>query len=55
LAAAYAEAGRQTDALRQAASVRELNPRFESADFGSLLRKPELRTKLAAALNKAGL
>src|SRR5881394_2576488 len=43
LAAAYAEAGRQTDALRQAASVRELNPRFESADFGSLLRKPELR------------
>jgi adenylate cyclase len=55
LAAAYAEAGRQTDARRQAASVRELNPRFESADFGSLLRKPELRTKLAAALNKAGL
>jgi len=55
LAAAYAEAGRQTDARRQAASVRELNPRFESADFGSLLRNPELRTKLAAALNKAGL
>jgi adenylate cyclase len=55
LAAAYAEAGRQTDAVRQAASVRELNPRFDSADFGSLLRKPELRTKLAAALNKAGL
>jgi adenylate cyclase len=55
LAAAYAEAGRQADALRQAASVRELDPRFDSADFGSLLRKPELRTKLAAALNKAGL
>jgi adenylate cyclase len=55
LAAAYAEAGRQTDALRQAASVRKSNPRFDSADFGSLLRKPELRTKLAAALNKAGL
>jgi adenylate cyclase len=55
LAAAYAEAGRQADAVRQAASVRELNPRFDSADFGSLLRKPELRTKLAAALNKAGL
>jgi adenylate cyclase len=55
LAAAYAEAGRQADARRQAASVRELNPRFESADFGSLLRNPQLRTKLAAALNKAGL
>ncbi len=55
LAAAYAEAGRQADALRQAAAVRELHPRFDSADFGSLLRKPELRTKLAAALSKAGL
>ena len=55
LAAAYAEAGRQADALRQAASVRELDPRFDSADFGSLLRKPELRTKLGAALKKAGL
>jgi len=55
LAAAYAEAGRKADALRQAAAVRELHPRFDSADFGSLLRKPELRTKLAAALSKAGL
>jgi hypothetical protein len=35
--------------------VRELDPRFDSADFGSLLRKPELRAKLAGALNKAGL
>ena len=55
LAAAYAEAGRQADAVRQAETVRGINPRFDSADFGSLLRKPELRTKLAGALNKAGL
>jgi adenylate cyclase len=55
LAAAYAEAGRQADATRQAQMVRTIDPRFDSADFGSLLRKPELRTKLTAALNKAGL
>ena len=55
LAAAYAEAGRQADAARQTATVRAIDPRFDSADFGSLLRRPELRAKLAAALNKAGL
>lgn len=55
LAAAYAQAGRQADAARQAATVRQIDPRFDSADFGSLLRKPELRAKLTAALNKAGL
>jgi adenylate cyclase len=55
LAAAYAQAGRQADAARQTETVRQLDPRFDSADFGSLMRKPELRTKLAAALNKAGL
>jgi adenylate cyclase len=55
LAAAYAQAGRQADAERQTKMVRTIDPRFGSADFGSLLRKPELRTKLAAALNKAGL
>ena len=55
LAAAYAQAGRQADAVRQAETVRGLNPRFDSADFGSLLRKPELQTKLAGALAKAGL
>jgi predicted Zn-dependent protease len=55
LAAAYAQAGRQADTVRQAKTVRELDPRFDSADFGSLLRKPELRAKLAGALNKAGL
>ena len=55
LAAAYAEAGRQADAARQAETVRGLNARFDSADFGSLLRKPDLRAKLASALAKAGL
>jgi adenylate cyclase len=55
LAAAYEQAGRQADAARQAQTVRAINPRFDSAEFGSLLRKPELRAKLAAALKKAGL
>ncbi len=55
LAAAYAQAGRQTDAIMQAAAVRRIDPRFETADFGSLMRKPELREKLVAALKKAGL
>jgi adenylate cyclase len=55
LAAAYAQAGRQTDAARQTATLKRIDPRFDSADFGSLLRKPELRAKLAAAMQKAGL
>jgi class 3 adenylate cyclase/TolB-like protein/Flp pilus assembly protein TadD len=55
LAAAYAQAGRQDDAERQARTVRTIDPRFDSADFGSLLREAQLREKLSAALNKAGL
>ena len=55
LAAAYAAAGRQADATREAAIVRSIDPRFDSGDFGSLFRKAELREKLVAALNKAGL
>jgi adenylate cyclase len=55
LAAAYAAAGRRDDAMRQVQTVRSIDPRFDSADFGSLLRKPELRAKLSAALGKAGL
>lgn len=55
LAAAYAQAGRESDASRQAATVRQVDPRFDSADFGSLLRKPELRARLVAAMKKAGL
>ena len=55
LAAAYAQAGRQSDAVMQVAAVRSIDPRFDSANFGSLMRKPELREKLVAALKKAGL
>ncbi|MBN8978802.1 MAG: tetratricopeptide repeat protein [Rhizobiales bacterium] len=55
LAAAYAEDGQQDKATRQTQEVRTLNPRFDSADFGSLLRKPDLRAKLTAAMVKAGL
>ncbi len=55
LAAAYAAGGRQADAVRQAAAVRSIDPRFAIADFGSLFRKAELREKLVAALKKAGL
>ncbi|MGH6727839.1 MAG: adenylate/guanylate cyclase domain-containing protein [Pseudolabrys sp.] len=55
LAAAYALAGRQDDAARQAATVRQIDPRFDTADFGTLLRNPELRAKLVGAMEKAGL
>jgi TolB-like protein/Flp pilus assembly protein TadD len=55
LAAAYAQAGRQDDAERQARTVRTIDPRFDSADFGSLFHDAHLRQKLSAALNKAGL
>jgi len=55
LAAAYAQAGRQADAARQAETVRGLSPRFSNTEFGSLLRRPELRAKLTGALEKAGL
>jgi class 3 adenylate cyclase/TolB-like protein/Tfp pilus assembly protein PilF len=55
LAAAYAQAGRYDDAERQAAVVRQRFPDFSRDEFGSLLRSPELREKIAAAFKKAGL
>jgi adenylate cyclase len=55
LAAAYAEAGRQDDAARVVRDVHTIDPRFDTADFGSLLKKPDLRTRLTNALEKAGL
>jgi len=55
LAAAYAQAGRQDEAKRQAQTVRKIDPRFDSADFGSLFHNARLREKLGAALKKAGL
>ncbi|MGE5268453.1 MAG: adenylate/guanylate cyclase domain-containing protein [Thiohalocapsa sp.] len=55
LAAAYAEAGRQQEAERQAAEVRRRFPNFLADEFGSLLRDQTQRDKLAASLKKAGL
>jgi class 3 adenylate cyclase/TolB-like protein/Tfp pilus assembly protein PilF len=55
LAAAYAQAGRKDDAERQAAVVRGRFPDFSRDEFGSLLRNPDHREKIAAALEKAGL
>jgi adenylate cyclase len=55
LAAAYTEAGKPDDATRAAASVRKLDPFFNSNSFGSLFRNPEHRAKIASALRKAGL
>lgn len=55
LAAAYAQAGRMDDAHRQATTVRQLYPFFDSADFGSLFRDPKDRDMVVAALQKAGL
>ena len=55
LAAAYAQDGQQDRATRETQEVRTLDPRFDTADFGSLLRKPDLRAKLTAAMSKAGL
>jgi hypothetical protein len=55
LAAAYAQAGRKDDAERQAAIVRQRFPDFSRDVFGSLLRSPDLREKIASAFKKAGL
>ena len=55
LAAAYAVAGRQLEAVRQVDIVRQRFPHFSPEEFGSLLRDPKQREKLAGALKKAGL
>jgi len=55
LAAAYSEAGRPEDAARVAASVRKLDPFFDTSSFGSLFRNPDHQGKIASALRKAGL
>ena len=55
LAAAYAEAGKPEDAARAAATVRKLDPFFDSAGFGSVFRNPEHQAKIASALRNAGL
>ena len=55
LAAAYAEAGREGDSIRQAERVRRLSPHFVSATFGSQLRKREHQDAIVSALRKTGL
>lgn len=55
LAAAYAQLGRQEDAERQSAIVRQRFPAFSREQFGSLLRNPSHREKIALAFKKAGL
>jgi hypothetical protein len=48
-------AGRQPEAVRQVDIVRQRFPHFSPEEFGSLLRDPKQREKLAVALKKAGL
>jgi class 3 adenylate cyclase/TolB-like protein len=55
LAVAYAAAGHEQEAARQADVVRQRFPHFSSEEFGSLLRDPNQREKLTGALKKAGL
>jgi adenylate cyclase len=55
LAAAYAETGRQTEAERQSAIVRQRFPWFSVEEFGSLLRDKKLQEKLHSNLKQAGL
>jgi hypothetical protein len=55
LAVAYAEVGHQEQAERQAELVRQRYPIFSRDRFGSALRDPSQREKLARALKKAGL
>ncbi len=55
LAASYAELGRTADAAREAGVLHRNDPRFESSDAGSLLRRPQDREALRTAFRKAGL
>jgi adenylate cyclase len=55
LAASYAQLGRTADAAREVANVHRLNPIFDRAAFGNLLRRPEDRDLLQSALVAAGL
>ena len=54
LAAVQADAGLREDAARSLAEVRRSTPYFDTASFGSLLRNPDHRQKIIAALEKAG-
>jgi len=55
LAAAYAAAGQDEDAARQAEIVQRRFPAVARSGFGSLLRDDVLRARLNAALERAGI
>jgi adenylate cyclase len=55
LAAAYAQGGRQEDAVREAKMVLKLNPFFEVDSYGTVFRNPEDRAQISEGLRKAGL
>jgi adenylate cyclase len=55
LAAAYAGAGRQADAVKEANAVLKLNPFFEVSAYGTGFRNPADRDKIRDGLRRAGL
>ncbi len=55
LAAAYSEAGRQEDALKTAAELLKLNPRFSAEAYAKIYKDPAVAEQLINALRKAGL
>jgi adenylate cyclase len=55
LAAAYAGAGRQEDAVKAANTVLKLNPFFEVNAYGTAFRNPADRDKIRDGLRRAGL
>jgi adenylate cyclase len=55
LAGAYADAGRVEDAARAVDAVRNLNPFFDTDNYGSLFRNADHRAQITASLRKAGL
>ncbi len=55
LAAAYGELGKESEALRTAQRVRQIDPFFSSASFGTQFANETHRTRMVESLKKAGL
>jgi adenylate cyclase len=55
LAISYVQLGRTEDAAREVAEAHRLVPEFDISNFGSILRRPEDRELLRAALQQAHL